>query len=96
MDLAMNLLVDRFGLETGSFMGAADAPFAQRALPPDALHHCPKETEKPKDPAKKCNPKEHPYAYHVYRVNMTLRVFGGPVTSWFEQPGLVTASRLLL
>ena len=32
--------VDRFGDEDGRYMGAADAPFAQRALPPDALNVC--------------------------------------------------------
>ena len=33
--------VDRFGDETGRFLGSADAPFAQRAIPPDALNVCP-------------------------------------------------------
>ena len=33
--------VDRFGDAAGRFLGSADAPFAQRALPPDALNVCP-------------------------------------------------------
>lgn len=84
MTLPVGLKVDRFGSEYGTFIAAADAPFAQRSLPPDALNTC-------KD-ATKCTPDEqaHPQAYHIYTVIKELPVCGGPAAPWFEQPGLVS------
>ncbi|KAJ9661502.1 hypothetical protein H2198_001882 [Neophaeococcomyces mojaviensis] len=84
MTLPVGLKVDRFGSEYGTFIAAADAPFAQRSLPPDALNTC-------KD-ATKCTPDEqaHPQAYHIYTVIKELPVCGGPAAPWFEQPGLGT------
>ena len=79
--------VDRFGSEGGRFLGSADAPFAQRALPPDALNVC----EPPKlaaAAAGECRPKDHPWGYHVYEVFRDFNVSAGPIAPAFEQPGL--------
>lgn len=82
MSLEKGFRVDRFGDESGHFVSAADSPYAQRALPPSNLNVCP-------DPKKKCEPKDHPWAYHVYEVLQPFYVIGGPVAPAFEQPGLV-------
>lgn len=81
MTLRKGLKVDRFGAETGSFIAAADSPFNQRALPPDALNVCPD----PND----CRPKDHPWNYHIYEVLQDFQVIGGPIAPAFEQDGLV-------
>ncbi|CAM6099040.1 unnamed protein product [Calypogeia fissa] len=75
MVLEVGTLVDRFGLETGNFISAADAPFSQRALPPDSLNTNAKAPD-------------YPYNYHLYKVIKNLTVEGGPITPWFGQPGL--------
>lgn len=83
MTLKKGFKVDRFGYERGRYVSAADAPFAQRALPPDALNIC-------TDTSKICNPKDQPWAYHVYEVMRDFEVVGGPIAPAFEQPGLVS------
>jgi len=88
MEFQEGLLLDRFGPESGHFLGAADAPFAQRSLPPDALNTCRLKDLK-KDP-NSCIPKDHPWNYHVYRVIKPFRAFAGPAAPWFGQPGLGT------
>ncbi|KAL8934758.1 MAG: hypothetical protein Q9216_005750 [Gyalolechia sp. 2 TL-2023] len=69
--------VDRFGSEYGSYISAADAPYAQRALPPSNLDTPP-------------NTPEYPYNYRIYVVLKRLDVLGGPIAPWFGQPGLGT------
>ena len=59
----------------GRYISAADAPYDQRALPPSNLDTPP-------------SAPEYPYSYHVYIVNKTLPVIGGPIAPWFGQPGL--------
>lgn len=59
----------------GSYISAADAPYAQRALPPSNL-------DTPQ------NSPEYPYNYHIYTVTKRLDVLGGPIAPWFGQPGL--------
>lgn len=61
--------------ESGSFISAADAPYAQSALPPASLDTSP-------------TAPEYPYSYHVYTVRKRLDVLGGPIAPWFGQPGL--------
>ncbi|KAI4219972.1 MAG: hypothetical protein L6R36_007957 [Xanthoria steineri] len=75
MSLLPGMQVDRFGSEYGSFISAADAPYAQRALPPASLDTSP-------------TAPEYPYSYHVYTVRKRLDVLGGPIAPWFGQPGL--------
>lgn len=74
--------IDRFGSPRGRFVAAADAPFNQRALPPDTLN--------PSSDVRE--PQEFPWNYHVYEVQQRLWVMGGPVAPAFEQPGLVCDS----
>ncbi|KAI4176676.1 MAG: hypothetical protein LQ343_000968 [Gyalolechia ehrenbergii] len=69
--------VDRFGSEYGSYISAADAPYAQRALPPSNLDTPPATPE-------------YPYNYRIYTVLKRLDVLGGPIAPWFGQPGLGT------
>ena len=88
MTLRRGYKVDRFGDEYGKFVAAADAPFAQLALPPDALNVCKPTDDSQHDPL--CDPskKEYPWQYHVYEVNHeTLSVLGGPIAPGFGQPG---------
>ena len=59
----------------GAYVAAADAPYAQRSLPPSNL-------DTPPDSP------DYPYNYHVYKVLKPLTVVGGPVAPWFGQPGL--------
>ncbi|KAI4208451.1 MAG: hypothetical protein LQ349_009709, partial [Xanthoria aureola] len=76
MSLLPGMQVDRFGSEyaqtslaktyqsfpeSGSFISAADAPYAQRALPPASLDTSP-------------TAPEYPYSYHVYTVRKRLDV----------------------
>lgn len=68
-------MLDRFGSEGGEYLGAADAPFDQRSLPPEALNTFDGEV---------------PYNYHVYTVIKDLLVEAGPIAPWFGQPGLGT------
>lgn len=73
MNLTVGYKVDRFGDEkTGHFIASADAPFAQRSLPPSALN---------------TDDAPHPFAYHVYEVIREFTVVGGPAGPGFEQPG---------
>ena len=62
-------------LRLGSFISAADSPYAQRALPPSSLDTSPLAPD-------------YPYSYHVYVVEKELPVLGGPIAPWFGQPGL--------
>ncbi|KAI9795395.1 MAG: hypothetical protein M1833_007183 [Piccolia ochrophora] len=73
--LKVGAKLDRFGSEYGSYVSAADAPFAQRALPPSSLATNP-------------NSPDFPYGYHVYSVIKPFDVLGGPIAPWFGQPGL--------
>ncbi|KAL8992699.1 MAG: hypothetical protein Q9169_006901 [Polycauliona sp. 2 TL-2023] len=75
MTLRVGMQVDRFGSEYGTYISAADAPYAQRALPPSNL------ATNPSSP-------EYPYNYHIYTVLKRLDVLGGPIAPWFGQPGL--------
>ncbi|KAL8868145.1 MAG: hypothetical protein Q9174_005183 [Haloplaca sp. 1 TL-2023] len=75
MSLLEGMQVDRFGSEYGSYISAADAPYAQRALPPSNLVTPP-------------NAPEYPYNYHIYTALKRLDVLGGPIAPWFGQPGL--------
>lgn len=68
-------MLDRFGSEGGEFLGAADAPFDQRSLPPSNLNTVDGEV---------------PYNYYVYEVLKNLTVEAGPIAPWFGQPGLGT------
>ncbi|KAL8710652.1 MAG: hypothetical protein Q9220_004876 [cf. Caloplaca sp. 1 TL-2023] len=77
MTLEVGTKVDRFGSEYGSFISAADAPYAQRALPPSNLDTSP-------------SAPEYPYNYHIYTVLKRLDILGGPIAPWFGQPGLGT------
>ncbi|KAJ5812492.1 hypothetical protein N7474_008793 [Penicillium riverlandense] len=67
--------VDRFGGETGNYFSPLGAPYIERALPPYNLDN---------------NDGDYPYNYHVYEVIQELPVTLGPVTPWFEQPGMGT------
>lgn len=84
MLLPKGMLVDRFGRESGHYMAAADAPFAQRSLPPDALNGC-------DEKERYCAPDgtQRPYAYNLYKVLEPIKVEGGPVAPAFGQFGLV-------
>lgn len=59
----------------GTYVSAADAPYAQRALPPSNL-------DTP------VGSYEYPYNYHVYTAVRSFVVEGGPIAPWFGQPGL--------
>ena len=59
----------------GKFVSAADAPYSQRALPPNNL-------DPPPDSS------DYPNNYHVYNVIKSFEVEGGPIAPWFGQPGL--------
>ncbi|KAI4190115.1 MAG: hypothetical protein LQ346_004985 [Caloplaca aetnensis] len=84
MSLLPGTQVDRFGSEyadheplhrLGSYISAADAPYAQRALPPSNLATPP-------------DAPDYPYNYRIYTVLKRLDVLGGPIAPWFGQPGL--------
>lgn len=62
---------------TGDFLGAADAPYNQRSVPPSNLD------TNPDAPL-------YPYKYYIYQVLKPLEVIGGPIAPWFGQPGLGT------
>ena len=66
---------DAYIFLAGQYVSAADAPFSQRSLPPSSL-------DTP------VNDKKYPYDYHIYTVNRTFTVIGGPIAPWFDQPGL--------
>lgn len=67
-----NLMLDRFGGETGRFLSPAGTAFGKRAIPPSNL-----DTSDPR----------YPYNYHVYRVAKDVTVCAGPAAPAFEQPG---------
>lgn len=75
LTLQVGTKVDRFGSEYGAYVSAADAPYSQRALPPNNLDTNP-------------NTPDYPYGYHIYEVLKPLEVEGGPIAPWFGQPGL--------
>ncbi|MCJ1314212.1 hypothetical protein MMC25_007892 [Agyrium rufum] len=81
MMLEVGAKVDRFGYETGKFVSAADAPYAQRSLPPSSLNIR-------WDPSNPKDASDHPWSYHVYTVKRQFKVVGGPIAPWFGQPGL--------
>ncbi|KAF8312267.1 hypothetical protein DL93DRAFT_2082394 [Clavulina sp. PMI_390] len=72
--LPVGLLIDRFGSEYGTFLAPADAPYSQRALPPQNLDTPTTGTA-------------YPYNYHVYKVINSFVVASGPIAPWFGQPG---------
>jgi hypothetical protein len=78
-----NLMVDRFGNESGTFLSPAGAKFGQRAIPPANLN---------------TNDPRYPYNYHLYRVAKDVTVCAGPAAPAFEQPGggmqYVTSSKV--
>ena len=81
MTLMAGFKVDRFGAESGRFLGAADAPFTQRSPTPDALNVC-------QSGSIPCNTtKDHPWGYYVYNVTRAFEVIGGPIAPEFGQPG---------
>ena len=59
----------------GTYVSAADAPYNQRALPPNNLD----------TPA---GSRDYAYNYHIYEVITSFEVEGGPIAPWFGQPGL--------
>ena len=59
----------------GTYVSAADAPYSQRALPPNNL-------DTP------VGSSDYPYNYHIYTVTKSFVVEGGPIAPWFGQPGL--------
>ena len=61
--------------DEGTYISAADAPYSQRSLPPDRLN----------TPG---GSSAYPYNYHLYKVNISFVVEGGPIAPWFGQPGL--------
>lgn len=67
-----NLMVDRFGNESGTFLSSAGTKFGQRAIPPANLN---------------TNDPRYPYNYHLYRVAKDVTVCAGPAAPAFEQPG---------
>ncbi|GAA1971528.1 TNT domain-containing protein [Catenulispora subtropica] len=78
-----NLMVDRFGNESGTFLSPAGTKFGQRAIPPANLN---------------TNDPRYPYNYHLYRVAKDVTVCAGPAAPAFEQPGggmqYVTSSKV--
>ncbi|KAJ6035828.1 hypothetical protein N7540_000107 [Penicillium herquei] len=67
--------IDRFGGEGGNFFSPLGAPYIERALPPSNL---------------KTYDTKFPANYHVYQILQELEVTAGPITPWFEQPGMGT------
>ena len=67
-----NLMVDRFGNESGTFLSPAGTKFGQRAIPPSNLT---------------VNDPRYPFNYHLYRVAKDITVCAGPAAPAFEQPG---------
>jgi len=67
-----NLMVDRFGNESGTFLSPAGTKFGQRAIPPANLN---------------TNDPRYPYNYHLYRVAKDVTVCAGPAAPAFDQPG---------
>ncbi|KAF2036134.1 hypothetical protein EK21DRAFT_53081 [Setomelanomma holmii] len=82
LTLKPGMLVDRFGSASGTFVAPAGTPYNQRALPPVNLNFPPG------------NGMSVPYNYHVYEVKQPVVVLGGPVASWFGQPGFGTQFQL--
>jgi hypothetical protein len=82
LTLKPGMQVDRFGGVQGTFLAPAGTPYNQRALPPANLNPPPG------------NGTQVPYNYHVYQVNKPVVVIGGPVASWFGQPGFGTQFQL--
>ncbi|KAL3484603.1 hypothetical protein BJX62DRAFT_243772 [Aspergillus germanicus] len=74
--LVVGQKLDRFGSEGGNFFSPLGAPYIERALPPLNLF-APENSS-------------FPYNYHAYEVIKEFIVLLGPVTPWFEQPGLGT------
>lgn len=68
--------IDRFGDPNGTFLSPLGTPYIERALPPKNLF-APENSS-------------FPYNYHVYQVLEPITVALGPITGWFEQPGLGT------
>lgn len=82
--LPEGMIVDRFGKEQGHYIAAADAPFAQRSLPPDALNRC-------LGDFMDCFGDNifYPNGYHIYKVMKPFEVVAGPIAPAFGQFGLV-------
>lgn len=92
LTLAVGTTVDRFGSaiipspkfsrftksKKEFYVSAADAPYAQLALPPSNLGH-----DRNKSAAF-----DYPYSYYVYEVAMPLDVVEGPIRPCFGQPDL--------
>lgn len=67
-----NVLLDRFGAESGRFLSPAGTKYGKRAIPPSNLNTI--------DP-------RYAYDYHPYRLARDIRVCAGPAAPAFEQPG---------
>ncbi|MFH9354531.1 TNT domain-containing protein [Kitasatospora sp. NPDC017646] len=72
LQAGQDLMVDRFGAETGRFLSPAGTKYGQRAIPPSSLNTI--------DP-------RYPFDYHLYRVAKDVTVCAGPAAPAFEQPG---------
>lgn len=72
LQAGQNLMVDRFGNESGRFFSPAGTKYGQRAIPPSSLNTI--------DP-------RYPYDYNLYRVAKDVTVCAGPAAPAFEQPG---------
>jgi len=66
------VFVDRFGLDTGSFLAPARTSYAKRALPPQSLDTF---GDSP------------PYNYHLYEIVKAFHVDAGRIAPWFGQKG---------
>ena len=74
-DFSRGSFADAHIFLAGQYVSAADAPFSQRSLPPSSLDTADNESK-------------YPYDYHIYIVNVSFTVIGGPIAPWFDQPGL--------
>jgi hypothetical protein len=74
MNLEPGVLLDRFGSEYRTFLGAAGAPYFRQSPPPINLNAM------PKDP--------YPFDYHIYEVAKPFVVVAGPIAGAFGQQGL--------
>ena len=64
--------VDRFGLDTGSYLAPAGTSYGKRALPPQSLDTL---------------GNAGPYNYHLYKIVKEFTVDAGPIAPWFGQKG---------
>jgi Tuberculosis necrotizing toxin len=91
--LIVDMLVDRFGSESSTFLAPSDTPYSQRSIPPSSFNTF---------------TADHPNNYYQYKVLQNFTVIAGPIagnispkdylyfqrnalnnfcTAWFAQPG---------